>query len=776
MPDGTASYLSTTIVVDNTTNYNFLDDAIDRTYQLLLMIRTVTGVELKIRLLTIYPNIVATTYDTSESILSFLNRIPRVKRRVPTPTTDTVNDLIDRIGKGQDIIFILDELCLFKKEYITETCEKNSVVLAMYQSMRYDRDIHFYEARNAKVLRFKDSGRLYSYEEMIEVLRSDSISDRIKTIRDVIITPSYIETLDTVSNHKTNMENRPDRIDTEFIPYILRIFRLENLIEIIDTGYTWRETDVISLKYSEIVENDLSDSDQNESTHKQRKITIKMVIDHCFRELSAISEEVVQTYLMRHTNDSDSSEYDLSLHTNYCRYRLSALLTRIDAYTKHNQYSGPTYHTPTDSDSDSDSDSDEDSVNINITQIGKTWRRFETFRSAHLMKKIDLNLPSALKQKIEKIVEDREDQIDRVEDEFDAIANETIKPFYTSTLTLRSWVDALRSGNSIGMNMDLDIQSHHKSRYNVYLNSSPKLMGTTSEFFDGIRTRGFTDIQTNNHCLDGVFGDSNVILPIFITNLNWKVAKHYVDPICNMIVNNSHLITDPNAWKIYYTILVDFFSTIICNTKFDRDSVRRYLVFWFTAYNLTRDRKVLNINGYLRKAIKNNYELGVGMIGGQALTLIGTAAPLTDKIIDHCLKMKVRELKNIMPDDILDGEYIYDMYYTQIFRLMSFQTAMEVFQKFFEEVMTEKELVKHMVRNYSIVSDQTIDAFIRIMNQTLEAHDRESRSRQMIERIDLIITENTLSDYLKNEVRTLGKTDQKTEKNPAIHSMLVQFD
>jgi hypothetical protein len=785
-----------TIVIDNT-NVSSLDVFIDRAYQLLIMIMNVTGLNLKLRMVTVYPRIRVTLYDPNESLLSFFKKIPRIENS-PCPSDDTINKAIDQIGKGNDIVLLLDRHCIFKKEYIDETVQKNGLVVSLYKRMKYDRDIHFYEAHGIKVVRIQGNGRINDYTDVISVLTSDSIISKTKSYESVVMTRSYIEKLffDTEIDSNPIAEN-PDRIDTIFVKYIEDLYRIEALLASIDSGYIWTGTDVAIFKYPELpnadaetdaktdAETDVETETEN-NIDKQMKITMKQVMDYCFKYLSSLNQTIVQTYLdLDSKTDNSDRIRDLDIHTNYCRYRSSTILSKLEAHTKDSQYIAPIYDLPysdseSDSNSDSDSDSDSDSeLNINITQISKTWKRYSSHCTARLTKMMDLNISSKLKDKLSQIVKERNEQIDKTEDEYDAKVKE-MRTFYTSTLTLRPWIEVLRSGNSIGMNMDIDVGFYMKARYNIYLGSLPKLMGTTSEFFDGIRSRGFTDIQTNAHCLDGVFGDSNVILPLFITNLNWKIAKHYVDPICNMIVNNSHMIVDPGAWRIYYIMLVDFFSCIITNRPTDRDTIRRYFSFWFTAYNLTRDRKVMNIEGYVKKAIQNDYDICAGMIGGQALTLINKASPIKENIIDHCIRMIVRShtLMDHNYDKCINGETVSDLNYPQMFRLMSFEICIEIFEKFFEEVLSEKELIKIMVQNYSIVPDDTIDSYIRIMNESLNVSDREDREKKLIQRIDRIIDEEYDLQKKNKPISStvpLEKTEHNSSLNRDVMSMLVQF-
>jgi hypothetical protein len=371
-----------------------------------------------------------------------------------------------------------------------------------------------------------------------------------------------------------------------------QFYKLEALLYSVDHGCIWKSSDSVNFKniYKEDCKQTSTSDTVNTKIIKKDKITMKDVIDHIFRQNSLLSNIVIQMY--QTIDPFVQSDHDLirmlNIYTNLCIYNSTSLNTSISSLTKKSDYVLPVFtqdiEVDTDSDSETDSETDSDSetesLELHIAEINQTWNKFSKYCTSKLIKKMDLNLPSQLKKKIKNAVETRTDQIDDEPDRYSQVISDENRKFYTTALTLRSWIDELRTGNCVGMNADVDIQSYLKGRYNISLASVPRLMGSTTEFFDGIKTRGFTDIMSNTLCLDGVFGDSNVVIPLFISNLNWKIAKHYVDPISNMIVNNSYLVADDNAWRIYYILLLDMFNCMISG-DLDRDSVRRFFALWF---------------------------------------------------------------------------------------------------------------------------------------------------------------------------------------------------
>ena len=752
--------ITVSVLVDNTSNYNFLTNGLDRTYQIITMIRDITQKRIKLRLITIHPDIRVITHNQTEkstqSIFSVFNRMYRQTKKVPPPSGETINSVFKLIGSN-DIFIMVDEDCVFKNSpELNTTIKQNVLNIVLYKSMKYDRDSSFYDSRDFMKLRFLDDLKLRDYSEVSAILCSPSVVERSVSYDGILGSDEYIADLE--SHLDSNSLTIPTEITHHTIERLYseqfrQIYLLENLFRSIDTGYIWSETDTMTFKFNRPVTKDDSNQVTELAVIKQTKLTIKQMVDHFLHRLSEISQNVIKIYLtMQKYIKENNILRELNIHMHHARYLISALLSRIEEYTKENDYSGPTYSDKeecrySDSDSDSDSDSESESEDdINITQIGKTWKRFNKFCATRLTKKIDLNYSADLKNKIRKIVEAREDQMDEVEDKFESESmNADIKSFYNSTLTLKNWIDVLRSGNSIGLNMNVDIESYMKSRYHICLMSEPKLMGTTSEFFDGIRARGFIDIVSNDHCIDGVFGNSNAMLPLFISNLNWKVAKHYVDPICNMVVNNSHMIKDDGAWRIYYIILIDYTSCLTNIKKIDRHTIRRYLAFWFTAYNLTRDRRVVNIQNYLKNAIRNNYELDAGMIGGQLLTLLDRSGSIRDKIIDYCLRNIVRSYIGRDTEDEISSNMIYDENYIQIYRLMILNFATQVFNDFFKENGSERDFVKSMIRRYSIATDNEADTFIRLMEHRLSSQSMDDREKEILDQIEQIIKEEHLT-------------------------------
>ena len=798
-----------TIIVDNTSTVGFLTSAILQTYQILISLMKIYSVDLKINVITIYPQIRVTHRSPTESIQALLNRLSHSHNVVSSPSDEMINNSIDLIDQNSDIILILDRYCMFKKDRLVHK-NHTSVIISIYNSMKYDRDYCFYESRGILTLRLdatsnkiinpKEIDALLVSEQIVNLMASRSII--IRDLKSVLATSSILNNINSESKLITTKDNHVyhnlDSINGKvmesiLMPYILELYLLNSLFRSINTGYLWKQTDTMIFDFPQLPEN--SNSNKN-----YKKLTIKEVLDYLFMRIEIISNNVITIYqniVKQCSMKDDYSEYELGILTMYCRYLISNLLTAITSYMNLNTYSGPSHETQypnskshtndssTDDSSTDDSSTDDFStddseyeLDINISQISKVWLDFNSQWSARICKKIDLNFPSELRHKIKSVFENRENFIDQIEDQFEKNISEKDRTFYTSALTLRTWIDALRTGNTIGLNMNIDITENKKHMYNVCLLSIPKLYGTTSEFFDGIKQRGIVDIKTNDHCLDSVFGNSNVVLPLFINNQNWKIAKHYVDPICNMIVNNSHLVTDPRTWRIYYIILIDFLSCIRVSMMSEigtretksslvdnsvivkyRDYIKKFFTLWFTAYNLTRDRKVMNIAGYIDDAIENNREMCAGMIGGQALTLFSASIAIKDKFIDHVIRNIVqRNMKRINNSKITVGTILDN--YNQMFRLTTFQFSQNVFKIFFEKV-PEREFVRTLISNYSIVPDTMLDDFIRIMFNELKFNNPDD---DMLSRINNIIYDerNKIDEIPENIDDNPSNSQKKT--------------
>ena len=221
--------MKVTIVIDNTCDYLFVNSALLRTYQILMMLNSIYRIDFMIRIITVHPQIKVTTCRT-ESILSIFNRIYHSRNIVASPSDSKIDETIDLIGGNNGIVIIIDENCVFKKEYIDDTCQRNEVIISMYKSLRYDSDIYFYQSRKIDVVRFKDTNSITSYEDILNII---TLHDRYFT-DNTKISPDY-DSVIINRNYVMNMIDRQDisrnykeshKIEDMFRPFITKLYHV----------------------------------------------------------------------------------------------------------------------------------------------------------------------------------------------------------------------------------------------------------------------------------------------------------------------------------------------------------------------------------------------------------------------------------------------------------------------------------------------------------------------------------------------------------------------
>lgn len=211
----------------------------------------------------------------------------------------------------------------------------------------------------------------------------------------------------------------------------------------------------------------------------------------------------------------------------------------------------------------------------------------------------------AVKNVDSKICERIEEVLDKVIEETDDL-NLDSDP-YKTLLTMSNWIDEVRSGGCIGLAMNVTVLFHKKGCYNVVMNDVPIVTGSTTEMFGSLQMEN-SDKQINTINMNNVAiiqntngSDSyNCIIPLYIHSSHWKIAKIYLNPICNIIMYDSINMNNPSAWKLIYTLLINFGKELIHSAS--NISIQYFFSLWLTTTVLSKEYGF--VSG-LSKFIKN---------------------------------------------------------------------------------------------------------------------------------------------------------------------------
>lgn len=251
----------------------------------------------------------------------------------------------------------------------------------------------------------------------------------------------------------------------------------------------------------------------------------------------------------------------------------------------------------------------------------------------YLRKKVDMNITNDIHNNVKKIFNEIIDDIDEIEDKFQNCMQQEDIDIYKTILTMSDWTDELRSGTCIGIILDLKRLPYKKGRYDIILNPNPIYIGSINEMLcmlqiNSMNTDGVINIQ-NNIIMNNVNDETNTskfncMIPLYIDDIHWKLAKHYLNLLCNIIMYDSLNVNDKSAWKIIYIVLIQIGSNLI--NIFDVNRTIKYMFsLWLTACVLSKEhRYVSGLNGFLKKIYNNkNFRNNIDpiMIAGQIISI-----------------------------------------------------------------------------------------------------------------------------------------------------------
>lgn len=272
------------------------------------------------------------------------------------------------------------------------------------------------------------------------------------------------------------------------------------------------------------------------------------------------------------------------------------------------------------------------------------------------------------------------DEIERIEQMYqDSVGSFDI---YTTIITMSNWIEEIKDGNCIGINMNIHRGPYRKGRYDVCVLEVPLYVGSSIEMFETLRMNSSNNkkpIDINEHKLmdDGIMGKSNCIIPLYIHEAHWNLSREYLNPICNIILHDSLKIDNVSAWKLVYTVMIDMGGMMFDKTKRIK-SIKYFFSLWLTTFIFSKeycydiglnkfltkireyDEESVNISNvdeaFINKAIIERSNIDPSMIAGQIIST-GYMVDVANLnfIKQLIIKMKFDEMKpGIISDDIYE--------------------------------------------------------------------------------------------------------------------------
>jgi hypothetical protein len=299
------------------------------------------------------------------------------------------------------------------------------------------------------------------------------------------------------------------------------------------------------------------------------------------------------------------------------------------------------------------------------------------------------NIIKLISERVHVKLDDVNERIEDIEENYIENLQECDSDMYKTILTMSNWIDELREGNCIGLTFGLTINEQcRKGKYDVILTNNTLSFGSTTEMFETLNKQSVININ-NNAIINGnvVVCQSNCIIPLYIHELHWSIAKEYLNPICNIILYNSIKCDNKSAWKLIYAILLNALSIFFGENG--RIKLIKYCMsLWLTTFILSKEAKYdRSLDKFIDQLRFNKMSVDPFMIAGQ---IISIGCNTKKENINFIKKIIVEQNIGRIESDILDKinktitiDELCDSL-SKNNEILKFLFVLDVFIKFFE--------------------------------------------------------------------------------------------
>jgi hypothetical protein len=349
--------------------------------------------------------------------------------------------------------------------------------------------------------------------------------------------------------------------------------------------------------------------------------------------------------------------------------------------------------------------------NIITNLIGKE-KNSHIFNNKYYRNLDDINNIYMFKNMIDDEKKVIEDDIDEIELEYNSIVELNNHSLYMSNHTLSNWYEELMDGYCVGLNLHILNFGTLKGKYNISVNDiSNNAIGSVMEMFVNLNKNNIIDIDNLVYDKNNV---SNIVIPLYINEIHWRISKLYINPICNIIMYNSIEKNNKKSWKLMYIILVDLIKLCITNDR----TIKYLFSYWLTMYNLSKEHKFLyGLNNYITMCRKGNISFDVNMIVGQIISIGCKIDKINMDYVKQILIKDIFEYENINLDNIDELPYI-NRYFSLIFM-----------EYLFENIDINK-LTSYLYKNYGILSN----TYIKKINKLYSDYRKKTGMYEMIKK------------------------------------------
>lgn len=166
---------------------------------------------------------------------------------------------------------------------------------------------------------------------------------------------------------------------------------------------------------------------------------------------------------------------------------------------------------------------------------------------------------------------------------------------FKSFITMMSWVEELETQGCVGIALSINVKKMG-NQTTIKFNEIPLTCLATLDFIDMVisDTVAMHDTRRINSLVIASEpykkSSINVVLPLYINDMHWKIASKYLQITANMINYYYPFTKDRRFWKIYFNVLHGYVGKLYGDIS--ENEVKMFMAYWKTASEIRRLFKI----------------------------------------------------------------------------------------------------------------------------------------------------------------------------------------
>ena len=404
----------------------------------------------------------------------------------------------------------------------------------------------------------------------------------------------------------------------------------------------------------------------------------------------------------------------------------------------------------------------------------------------------NINLMDDLKKNTHDFLEQNENKIASLENKPNV--SESLN-FYTSNITLSNWLDELQSGSTLGLLIKVtttDLGKVGICRETIDISNITTTFISIKDYIESAIIRfsseqHFGDLNQVTIFSGDAIGDSNAVVPLYISKEHWELSKIFMKPLLGIIISHNPFAYIQSHDNFMFSLLASMTRQTYLNENNKTDKwLNIYLTILRTCKQIGKEKGYdKGINKLLKNFISdplyrlNKTSSDNDILIGQILSLGINNNISIDLIIERIYEESLRSkiTKNYKEDYYQfliaksDDEIIEEMDALITYAEQSIMFAIEMMITFYNmnKILSQLEnLIKNIDDGYGVLSENQLQQFKHAINinQTYSIAN-------LYQMRNLDGWKNTTAEYL---IQMMKFPTNKKRKNAIENNIIKQIE